>query len=177
MPILDKHNVVDFHNYVQRKVREGIPDWETSLKAVRLNGTVKASEMKSIAADLPSDYNHSTILSKRIRLLIEVSLVNNIVIKIKLKNKVHNLASIDTLKYIEKEALEYCIRNKLNTNALSRLTEKAITSATASRFLNPLRPSSEEHGFGVFTTLMIYSYTNRNTNGLVFPSGNLSNKE
>lgn len=174
MPILKLETAIDFHNYVQRKVREGFPDYINTDEVLGGNPSRRIKAMPAIRDDLSIASQTSLMvnghISRRLKTLIEIAIQKNIVIKIKFKGKIVNLADFDFLCELTTFASE-AVRKQGSRLISKRLKDYAtygMIDDAGESSINSLKES------GILANLLVYSGMHHKEGSIVFPSGKLS---
>lgn len=174
MPVLTIDNYYQLDNYIQRKVREHFPDYETYTGTDRTDGTSKFNTLSILHVEATGDVDVSRC-SLRINNLLAIAEKNGIKIPIKIFGKKVNIADSAYIKTLQAEIGRLASASK--PISVFRMLEKQMDIKTVTRILSPLNVKSTEYPPALLPYLLVCSAALRSKGQVVFPSGEMSKKK
>lgn len=169
MPVLRYETAIDFHNYIQRKVREHFPDWQTYSGTDRYTKDRPFRLIESVNS--PPATQGINGLSARVSTLLEICALNDICVKVKLDGVTVDLTDSQVTDSIINDARKLILKTPHNIS--SRLTGRKMDySITCVR---SGKDNESGRQVGILSWLIFRSALSGVNNNLVFPSGKLTN--
>lgn len=173
MPVLTQNTQIEFHNYVQRKLRERFPDYATNFDPKRFKEFPNPRNFWAFIRDLDpnADVRH---LSRRVGNLLTACMEHDVKVPVKINGVIHNLSDAGELGRIKRHVYDRIKKE-------SRLKIMALTEGNNRRAVDTIRSwSAFRDDMDIVATmsyLLLFSCLNRRDSPIIFPSGQMSNSK